>query len=378
LTTDTTSLAQALIREESVSPVDGKCQQILKEELSSLGFLVEPMPFGPVSNLWATRAGSGDGPLFVFAGHTDVVPAGPLSAWQHNPFEGVIEGDTLHGRGAADMKGSLAAMVTATSRFIAKHPAYKGSIGYLITSDEEDIATDGTVRVMDALDARGVKINYCLIGEPSSAVETGDVIRVGRRGSLNGKLVVRGIQGHVAYPDEAKNPIHEFGPAMAELASTRWDPGNSFFPATSFQISNIHGGTGASNVVPGDLTIDFNFRFSTESTETSLKQQTEEILNRHLNDFSLAWSLSGPPFLTTQGQLIPVVQESIRLCTGRETELSTAGGTSDGRFIAPRGVEVVELGPCNNTIHKVNECVSLAELTQLSEIYETILEGLLT
>lgn len=375
---DTINLARQLIREVSISPDDGACQQIIAEQLARLAFSVEHLPFGPVSNLWALRQGDSDGPLFVFAGHTDVVPTGPLAEWRHDPFAAVIEGDLLHGRGAADMKGSLAAMLTATDQFLSDNASFKGSIGFLVTSDEEDVATDGTVRVMDELVQRGINIDYCLIGEPSSRRRVGDVIRVGRRGSLNGRLFVRGIQGHVAYPEDVRNPIHEFGPALAALAATRWDEGNAYFPPTSFQISNINAGTGAGNVVPGELVVDFNFRFSTESTEQGLQQATEAILSQHLKDFRVDWSLSGPPFLTTGGSLIPAVEHSILACTGLATELSTSGGTSDGRFIAPRGIEVVELGPCNATIHKVNECTSIPELETLTGIYRQILQGLLT
>ena len=374
---DTTSLAQQLIREPSVSPEDGGCQQIMASYLTNLGFTVEHLPFGPVKNLWATRKGSGEGPLFSFAGHTDVVPTGPEGEWQISPFEGKVLGDILHGRGAADMKGSLAAMLTATSRFVAKGDDYKGTIAFLITSDEEDVATDGTVKVMDTLESRGTTIDYCLIGEPSSSQFVGDVVRVGRRGSLGGTLFIKGIQGHVAYANKARNPIHESAPALVELTTTRWDEGNEFFPATTFQISNITAGTGANNVIPGELRAEFNFRFSTESTEESLRQRTEEILDRHCTDFRLDWRLSGPPFLTTAGALIPAVQAAILNRSGLNTELSTAGGTSDGRFIAPREVEVVELGPCNATIHKANEQVSVKDLDTLSVIYEDILETLM-
>jgi succinyl-diaminopimelate desuccinylase len=379
---DTISIAQQLIREPSVSPEDGQCQQIMASYLADLGFTVEHLPFGPVKNLWATRHGSGDGPLFCFAGHTDVVPTGPEDEWQVPPFEGrvsgnTVSGDILHGRGAADMKGSLAAMLTATSRFLAKGDDYHGTIAFLITSDEEDVAADGTVKVMETLESRGTKIDYCLIGEPSSSQSVGDVIRVGRRGSLGGTLVIKGIQGHVAYADEARNPIHESAPALLELTTTLWDDGNEFFPATTFQISNITAGTGANNVIPGELRAEFNFRFSTESTEESLRKQTEEILSKHCADFHLDWRLSGPPFLTSTGALIPAVQAAIKDRSGRDTELSTSGGTSDGRFIAPRNVEVVELGPCNATIHKVDEQVSVKDLEELSVIYEDILGSLL-
>lgn len=376
-TSDTLSLAQQLIREPSVSPEDGQCQQIMASYLGDLGFNVEHLPFGPVKNLWATRRGSSDGPLFCFAGHTDVVPTGPEGEWQISPFEGKVAGDILHGRGAADMKGSLAAMLTATSRFLATGDDYHGTIAFLITSDEEDAATDGTVKVMDTLESRGTTIDYCLIGEPSSSQTLGDVVRVGRRGSLGGTLVIKGIQGHVAYADKARNPIHESAPALLELTTTLWDEGNEYFPATTFQISNITAGTGANNIIPGELRAEFNFRFSTESTEESLRIKTEEILSRHCVDFNLDWRLSGPPFLTTAGALVPAVQKAILNHTGQDTELSTSGGTSDGRFIAPRNIEVVELGPCNATIHKVNEQVSVKDLEALSVIYENILGSLL-
>ncbi len=375
---DTISVAQQLIREPSISPEDGRCQQIMASYLSNLGFTIEHLPFGPVKNLWATRQGAVEGPLFCFAGHTDVVPTGPEEEWEIPPFEGKVTGDILHGRGAADMKGSLAAMLTATSRFVAKGGDYGGTIAFLITSDEEDVATDGTVRVMDTLESRGTKINYCLIGEPSSSQTVGDVVRVGRRGSLGGTLVIKGIQGHVAYASKARNPIHESAAALLELTMTLWDQGNEFFPATTFQVSNITAGTGANNVIPGELRAEFNFRFSTESTEESLRQQTEEILARHCADFRVDWRLSGPPFLTTVGALIPAVQAAILDRSGLYTELSTSGGTSDGRFIAPRNVEVVELGPCNATIHQVNEQVSVKDLDALSVIYEDILGTLLS
>lgn len=371
----TISLARQLIREASVSPEDGNCQSMMAEYLAELGFEVEHLPFGPVKNLWA-RKGTSE-PLFVFAGHTDVVPPGPLEEWRHPPYEAVVEDGVLHGRGAADMKGSLAAMMTATSRFISDNPDHAGSIGFLITSDEEDVAVDGTVRVMDELDTRGTTIDYCVIGEPSSSSDLGDVVRVGRRGSLNGKLIVDGIQGHVAYPDDARNPILEAAPALAELGATVWDEGNEFFPATSFQVSNINAGTGASNVIPGEMIVDFNFRFSTESSEHNLKLRTEEIVSRHVSGWRIEWKLSGPPFLTEAGTLIPRIQKTIRDRCGIDTELSTSGGTSDGRFIAPRGVEVVELGPCNATIHKINEQVSVDELDRLSTLYQGILESIL-
>lgn len=375
---DTLSLAQALIRERSVSPEDGNCQAIMADFLERLGFDVEHMPFGPVKNLWAVRRGSDDGPTLCFAGHTDVVPSGPEEQWQHSPYEAFVDGDTLHGRGAADMKGSLAAMLTAADRFLEGNADYKGSLTFLITSDEEDAAIDGTVKVMDELDRRKTNIDYCVVGEPSSSNVIGDVVRVGRRGSLNGSLRVKGIQGHVAYPDKARNPIHESGEIIAELSETHWDQGNEFFPATSFQISNINGGTGANNVIPGEVALEFNFRFSTESSEESLRARTEKIVAKHCKEYELDWKLSGPPFLTEGGKLIPAVQEAIRAHMKTEPELSTSGGTSDGRFIAPRGIEVVELGPCNATIHKIDEQVSISSLNELSDIYEHIMARLLT
>lgn len=374
---ETLNLARQFIREASVSPEDGNCQQIMDDYLVALGFEVEHMPFGPVKNLWASRRGSSDGPMFVFAGHTDVVPPGPLDAWDLPPFSAEVSGDILHGRGAADMKGSLAAMLTAVRRFLDTSGGYAGTLAFLVTSDEEAAAVDGTVRVMDTLDARNIHPDYCLIGEPSSDRTLGDVIRVGRRGSLNGRLVVSGIQGHVAYPQQARNPIHEVAPALAALTGTAWDSGNRYFPATSLQVSNIHGGTGANNVIPGEVTVDLNFRFSTESTEADLRQRTESIVGQFCPDYRIDWSLSGPPFLTEGGALIAAVQTSIRDLLGIDTELSTAGGTSDGRFIAPRGVEVVELGPRNATIHKINEEVSITEIEQLSLVYEAILNRLL-
>ena len=374
---DTVSLAQSLIREPSVTPEDGNCQKILAELLEPMGFEVESLPYGQVKNLWALRT-SEPGPILCFAGHTDVVPTGPESDWQFPPFDAVLDGDTLHGRGAADMKGSLAAMLTATGRFLATHEKHQGSIAFLVTSDEEGAAVDGTVKVMEELAGRGTTLDYCVIGEPSSRQQVGDVIRVGRRGSLNGRLTVRGIQGHVAYPDKARNPIHESSQAIAALTETLWDEGNDYFPVTSFQVSGIHAGTGANNVIPQELVTDFNFRFGTASSEESLRSRTESILARHCSEFVLDWTLSGPPFLTEGGRLIPAVQQVIRGRLAQETELSTSGGTSDGRFIAPLGAEVVELGPCNASIHQVNEQVSASSLDVLSLLYEDILVELLT
>ena len=375
---DTISLAQALIRQPSVSPADGDCQKLMADFLSSYDFQIEHMPFGPVSNLWATRSGHQPGPLFVFAGHTDVVPTGPVEQWTVQPFSGDLDGDILHGRGAADMKGSLAAMMTAAARFTAsKGDDYHGTIGFLITSDEEDLAVDGTVKVMDTLEHRGVKPDYCLVGEPSSKTRLGDVVRVGRRGSLSAQLTINGIQGHVAYPDEADNPIHRAGAVIHALTNIVWDTGNDYFPGTTFQISNLNAGTGAGNVIPGSLVMEFNFRFSTESTEAALRERTESIIAQHCDNFDIQWRLSGNPFLTTGGSLIPAVQQAIKTHLGIETQLSTSGGTSDGRFIAPRGIEVVELGPCNATIHKLNEQISASSLVELSTVYEAILQNLL-
>lgn len=368
-------LCLALMRRPSVTPDDAGCQALLAERLAAAGFTCRELPFGAVSNLWATR-GTG-GPLFVFAGHTDVVPPGPETAWSSPPFEPQIRGGYLYGRGAADMKSSLAAMIVATERFVADHPHHSGRIGFLITSDEEGDAVDGTRAVMDTLAREGERIDYCVVGEPSSSQALGDTVRVGRRGSLSGDLVVEGIQGHVAYPDLAENPIHRLAPALAELAATRWDEGNAHFPPTSWQASNIQAGTGAGNVIPGELRLAFNFRYCTEQTAAGLERRFEEVLQRHGLRYRLRWNLSGEPFLTSGGVLVDAVQRSIREVTGLTTELSTSGGTSDGRFIAPTGAQVVELGPCNATIHKVDERVALAELAPLAAVYQRLLERLL-
>ncbi len=372
----TLELAQALISRPSISPEDGTCQALLCERLEKLGFTIEAMPFGEVTNTWA-RKGS-DGPVLCFAGHTDVVPPGDASQWDSDAFTPEIRDGLLYGRGAADMKGSLAAMVTACDSFLAGHPDHAGSIAFLFTSDEESIAVDGTKKVMEALESRGEKIDFCIVGEPSSSEVLGDVVRVGRRGSLNGTLTVRGIEGHVAYPDLAKNPVHAFLPALAELSSEAWDQGNDYFPPTSFQISNIHAGEGTNNVIPGEMTALFNFRFSSEVTETQLKEKTETIFNRHYEDYDLDWQLSGNPFITEAGTLTNAVSYAIRTVTGLETELSTGGGTSDGRFIAPTGTQVVEVGPVNKSIHKINEHVLVEDLDRLSDIYRTIMQTLLT
>lgn len=370
----TIELAQQLIQRPSVTPKDEGCQQLLADRLSALGFTIESLQYEDVSNLWATLGS--EGPLFVFAGHTDVVPTGPIELWQHPPFDAVVADGILHGRGAADMKGSLAAMVTAVEAFLSGS-AYKGRIGFLITSDEEGVAINGTQRVMAELASRGVEIDYCLVGEPSSGKEIGDTVKIGRRGSLGARLVVKGVQGHVAYPQLARNPIHQALPVLSELSKVRWDEGNDSFPATSFQISNIHGGTGATNVIPEQLEVDFNLRFSTELTASAIQSRVEKLLDAAELDYQIHWNLSGEPFLTDTGKLVEAVAASIEDITGRETERSTAGGTSDGRFIAPTGAEVVELGPCNATIHQIDECVSVAELDTLSELYRGILERLL-
>ncbi len=376
MTDSTLSFAQTLIGLPSISPRDEGCQALIAARLSDLGFKVESMPFEDVTNLWAVH-GSGE-PTFVFAGHTDVVPTGPVHDWDSPPFSPTVKDGYLYGRGAADMKGSLAAMITAVAAFLDGNAEHAGTIGFLITSDEEADAVNGTVKVMQALETRGTKINWCLVGEPSSTNTVGDVIRIGRRGSLNGLLTVNGIQGHIAYPDLAKNPIHKSFPALQEFVARRWDAGNEFFPATSLQISNIHAGTGANNVIPGGLEVTFNFRYSSESSDISLKQQVHEIFDRHSLDYEIAWRLSGLPFLTTETTLINAVKRSIESVTGSSPELSTSGGTSDGRFIVPSGAEVVELGPCNNTIHKVNECVKVADLDTLARIYQDILRCLMT
>lgn len=373
---DTLSLAEELIRRPSVTPDDQGCQQVMAERLQRIGFRIEAMPFGEVQNLWARRGEQG--PVFAFAGHTDVVPTGPVDQWHSDPFQPTIRDGYLYGRGAADMKGSLAAMVTACERFVAAHPEHRGSIALLITSDEEGPSVNGTVKVVEKLQQRNEAIDWCLVGEPTSTDSVGDVIKNGRRGSLNGRLTVKGQQGHVAYPHLADNPLHRFAPAMAELCAQKWDQGNEFFPPTTFQISNLHTGTGAENVIPGEVDVMFNFRFSTESTEQELRQRVHEILDRHGLDYDLQWRLSGHPFLTDRGELVDAMCGAIKEVAGIDTELSTAGGTSDGRFIAPTGAQVVELGPVNATIHKRNECVRVADLDLLSAMYEGILVRLLT
>ena len=368
-------LAQELIRRPSVTPADGGCQAFLAGRLSALGFRCEPMRFGEVDNLWARR-GTGK-PLLCFAGHTDVVPTGPLAEWHSEPFTPAIRDGRLYGRGAADMKSSIAAFVVATEAFVRERPDHAGSIAFLLTSDEEGPSVDGTVKVVDALRARGETLDYCIIGEPSSARVTGDMARVGRRGSLHVRLTVRGIQGHVAYPEQVRNPIHLVAPALAEIAATRWDEGNEFFPPTSFQVSNFNAGTGADNVVPGVAELICNFRFSTASTEQSLKERFEAILTRHGLDYEARWALSGKPFLSRKGRLIEAMQAAVRAHAGVDVELSTGGGTSDGRFIVDICPELVELGPVNATIHKLNEHVEVAALETLPRIYLDMLRQLL-
>ena len=371
----TLELCCELIRRASVTPEDAGCQQLMMQRLADCGFDCTALRFGDVDNFWAVRGDAG--PLLVFAGHTDVVPSGPETQWRSPPFEPTLDGDTLYGRGAADMKGSLAAMVVACEEFVAAHPDHGGRIGFLITSDEEGPAVEGTVKVMDWLAQQGETIDWCLVGEPSSSAALGDVIKNGRRGSLNATLTVRGQQGHIAYPHLADNPIHRAAPALAALAAEVWDQGNDFFPPTSMQVSNIRGGTGATNVIPGELEVVFNFRFSTEVTELQLRQRTEMILDAHGLRYDIDWSLSGQPFLTASGALVEAARASIAAVTGLDTELSTAGGTSDGRFIAPTGAQVVELGPVNATIHKIDECVHVPDLAQLTAVYRGILQRLL-
>jgi succinyl-diaminopimelate desuccinylase len=371
----TLELACELLRRPSVTPDDQGCQTLLAARLETIGFEIEQLPSGGVDNLWARR-GSG-APVFTFAGHTDVVPPGPADQWTSDPFAPAIRDGLLYGRGAADMKGSIAAMVTACERFVARHPQHAGSLSFLITSDEEGPATDGTVKVVERLRARGDHIDYCLVGEPSSRQELGDVIKNGRRGSLNGILRIYGQQGHVAYPALADNPIHRAAPALAELVAVEWDQGNDYFPPTTFQFSNIRAGTGVENVIPGELEVWFNLRFSTESTVESLQSRITTLLNRHGLKYAIDWKLSGSPFLTPPGELVAAAMTAIRDVCGRSAELSTSGGTSDGRFIAPLGSQVLELGPVNATIHKANECVSVCDLESLSLIYEKIISKLL-
>jgi len=370
----TLALTKQLIAKQSVTPMDEGCQVLMIEHLQKIGFDVESLSFGDVDNFWAIKGDAG--PILCFAGHTDVVPSGPASSWSQPPFEPTVVGGQLYGRGAADMKGSLAAMLVAVERFVDEHPDHSGRIAFLITSDEEGVATNGTVKVVQWLQDQNITPDYCLVGEPSSTAKCGDVIKNGRRGSLGCTMTVKGLQGHVAYPHLGRNPIHLAAPALAELASESWDQGNEFFPATSFQISNINGGTGATNVIPGELEVMFNFRFSTEVTDGHLRQRTEAILDGHGLDYELTWNLSGQPFLTPEGELVEAAVASIKQVTGMDTELSTAGGTSDGRFIAPMGTQVVELGPINATIHQIDENTNVAELDVLTDIYQALLQRL--
>ncbi|RUR53433.1 succinyl-diaminopimelate desuccinylase [Aeromonas veronii] len=372
---DVIALAKDLIRRPSVTPLDEGCQTLMAERLARIGFVIEPMVFEDTTNLWARRGS--EGPLFCFAGHTDVVPAGPLDKWHTPPFEPTIKDGVLYGRGAADMKGSLASMVVAVERFVAEHPDHTGSIAFLITSDEEGPFINGTTRVIDTLEARNEKIHWCIVGEPSSTAVVGDVVKNGRRGSITGDLLVRGVQGHVAYPHLAYNPIHKAAPALAELAATVWDEGNAYFPPTSFQIANISAGTGASNVIPGELQVQFNFRFSTQLTDMDIRERVEALLDKHGLDYQLSWTLSGQPFLTDTGALLDATVAAIEAVNGQRPALLTTGGTSDGRFIAPTGAEVIELGPVNATIHKVNECVKADDLDLLADMYQGVLERLL-
>ncbi|WP_018981355.1 succinyl-diaminopimelate desuccinylase [Salinimonas chungwhensis] len=376
--TDTSviALAKDLINRKSVTPEDAGCQTLMQDILTAAGFENETLIFEDTTNLWSRRGIQG--PVFCFAGHTDVVPSGPENAWQTPPFVATEKDGYLHGRGAADMKGSLAAMLAATTRFVTDYPTHRGSIAFLITSDEEGPFINGTTRVIDTLEARNEKIDWCIVGEPSSTTDIADVVKNGRRGSLTGDLIVKGIQGHVAYPHLAKNPVHEAAAALNELAQTHWDDGNDFFPPTSFQISNLHAGTGAGNVIPGELNVCFNFRFSTEVTDQALIARVTKILDSHGLDYSIDWTFNGQPFLTDSGELVTAVQSAIESVTGSPAELSTAGGTSDGRFIAPTGAQVVELGPVNATIHKIDECVRMSDLEALEEIYYQTMVALLS
>lgn len=375
----TTELAIELIRRPSVTPADAGCQDLIAERLAAVGFAVEPMPFGEVTNLWARRGT--DAPLFCFAGHTDVVPPGPLERWSSDPFKPQVRDGLLYGRGAADMKGAVAAMVTAAERFVAGCPDHQGSIAFLLTSDEEGPAVDGTRRVIEALAARGERIDWCLVGEPSCQQRLGDTVKNGRRGSLNGHLTVLGKQGHVAYPQRADNPVHRLAPALAALCAEVWDAGSEHFPPTSFQVSNIQAGAGAENVIPDRAEVLFNLRFSTALTPALIQQRVHDLLAGHgLREgahYQLDWRLSGRPFLTEPGTLVAATRAAIRDVTGLETELSTSGGTSDGRFIAPTGAQVIEFGPLNETIHRIDECVAVADLERLTEVYAGVLAGLL-
>ncbi len=369
------ALARELISRQSVSPEDGGCQSLIAQRLQNIGFVVEPMPHGKVLNFWARRGT--ESPTLCFAGHTDVVPPGPLTQWLHDPFKPFERDGKLYGRGAADMKSSLAAMVVATEHFVFRHPGHPGSIAFLLTSDEEADAVEGTVKVVEALSGRGEKLDYCVVGEPTCESNLGDTIKNGRRGSLLGRLRVKGIQGHVAYPHLARNPVHQALPALAELASTTWDEGNEYFPPTTWQISNAHGGTGATNVIPGEFSVIFNFRFSTASTEEGLKQRAHKILDRHGLEYDLHWTLSASPFLTPKGALVDAACAAIKQVTQVDAAITTTGGTSDGRFIVAIAKEIIEFGPLNDSIHKLNEYIPLSSFEPLTLIYENILERLL-
>jgi succinyl-diaminopimelate desuccinylase len=371
----TLDLAKDLISRPSNTPDDAGCQQLIQSRLAPLGFVLETLESRGVTNLWA-RKGTG-APVVCFAGHTDVVPAGPLDQWHSDPFAPSIRDGVLYGRGASDMKTSIAAFVTAIEGFLATHPDHPGSIALLVTSDEEGVATDGTVKVVEMLAARGEKIDYCIVGEPTCVSTLGDTIKNGRRGSLSGKLTVKGIQGHIAYPHLVKNPIHLAAPAIAEMAATVWDEGNDYFPPTSWQISNIHGGTGATNVVPGEVEIRFNFRHSTASTKQSLIERTHAILKKHGLEYELVWEEGGKPYLTPKGDLVEKISRAIKAVTGVDTEVSTSGGTSDGRFIADICPQVIEFGPTNASIHKLNENIPVADIELLREIYQRTLQELL-
>ena len=382
--TATVRLTEALIARQSVTPADHGCQDLMADRLRALGFECQTLVFGPqdapVTNLWAIKRGAGHAtgaPTLVFAGHTDVVPTGPLDQWTSPPFVPSYRDGLLYGRGAADMKTSLAAMVVASEEFVAAHPTHQGSIAFLITSDEEGPSVDGTVKVCEWLQERGERLDACIVGEPTSVKQVGDMIKNGRRGSLSGKLRVKGVQGHIAYPHLARNPIHLAAPALAELTTIVWDEGNDHFPPTSWQMSNIHAGTGANNVIPGELVIDFNFRFSTESTPEGLQARLADVLKRHSLDFHIDWTLGGRPFLTRRGPLVDAMAAAIQSVTGIETELSTTGGTSDGRFIAQICPQVVEFGPVNASIHKIDEHVAVADIEPLKNIYKQTLERLL-
>ncbi len=372
----TLELAREIISRASVTPEDGGCCNLFAQRLQALGFTIEFINRNGVTNLWARRGTSA--PLFVFAGHTDVVPTGPLDKWTSPPFAPEIRDGMLYGRGAADMKSSLAAMLTATEAFLAEYPNHPGSLAFLLTSDEEGDANDGTIAVVEALKARNERMQFCVIGEPTSVNTLGDMIKNGRRGSLSGVLTVKGIQCHIAYPEKGRNPIHEAAPALAELAATEWDKGNEYFPPTTWQVSNIHGGTGATNVVPGSVEIKFNFRFSTASTPEGLQQRLCAILEKHKLDYEIKWTLGARPFLTGRGPLADAATTAIREVCGIETELSTTGGTSDGRFIAEICEQLLEIGPSNATSHKIDECVAVDALPKLSAIYRRILEQLMT